>query len=318
MSIEDYQTEDGRREDLEALETNPVIGYIGNKIVPVVNVATKAGKVYYKTLTADSAAQTDRTTGEAPARTLLTDSNQDWSASETIKRYGVTRDEVKQMGGIEQADKLGGKASKRSVQRAHEELVAELILETTTIEILDIQSSFLGAVQTALETIRRYTGRTAFVVSALVFNRIMKYTEILNRFSLSSAVLGGADALAVIASQPKALKNLLQGILGVDEILIGDDDQWATANRDERAAVIKLPPEDEFSHKMDAVYGKNMLYLPDGKQPYTVESFWDPNDKVNNYDAEAWNSLEEFNVGAAVVLEGIDESNTVVTSTTSA
>ena len=277
----------------------------------------KTGTLYYKTLTADSASQTDRTTGTAPARTLLTDSSTTFTAAEAIKRYGIVRDEVKQMGGIENADKLGGIASKRSVQRIVEDAIANLILETTTIEILDIESSLIGAVQTALETIRRYPGLTVFGTSKLVFNRLMKYTEIKNLYSLSSLAIAGADAKEVLSAKPEALRVLLTGILGVDEILIGDDDQWATGARDERAFVMKLPGTEEFSHKLDPVYGKNMMYLPDGSQPYYLESFYDPDVKINNYDATIWYNLKELNTGACVVLEGLDASNTVVTSTTS-
>jgi hypothetical protein len=90
-----YKTQTGRRPDLEGIEVNPVIGYIGDKLFPTVNTMEKTGTVYYKTLTADSAAQTGRSAGSAPSRTLLTDSSTTFSAAEVIKRYGIVRDEVK-------------------------------------------------------------------------------------------------------------------------------------------------------------------------------------------------------------------------------
>jgi len=315
--MEQYATQSGRREDLEALETNPEIGYIGNSILPVVNTMEKTGTYYYRTLTADAAAQTGRSSGTAPTQTLLTDSSSTFSAAEVIKRYGVDRDEVKQMGGIASADQLGATAAKRSVQRAIEEAIADQVLLNASAEVDDIEASLISTVQTGLEAIRRYPGRKAFVCSATIFNRIMNYTEITGRFNLASAVLGGADAQSIITRKPAALRMALGGILGVDEVLVGDDDQWydSDAAKQDRAALVALPDPAQFSHKMDPVFGKNYLYLPDGSQPFHIESYYDANDKINKYDAAAWYSLEVMNAGALYILDGIDASNTVTTTT---
>ena len=316
--MEQYKTETGRREDLEALETNPVIGFIGNRIIPVVNTMEKSGTIYYKTLSADVGAQTGRNTGEAPTRTLLTDASTTFTCAEAIKRYGIDRNEVKQMGGIEAADKLGGMAAKRSVQRIMEEAIADMVLLNSAATVDDIESSLLTAIENGVEAIRRYPGKTAFVCSSTVFHRIMKFTEITNRFSLASAVLSGADASAVIRGNTEALRMAIGGILGVDEVLVGDDDQWydSDAKKQTRAALVKLPAEDAFSHKLDPVFAKNMVYLPDGKQPFTVESFYDDNDKINNYDASSWYQLKTLNAGAIYILAGLDAGNSVTTSTT--
>jgi len=32
-----YKTENGRREDLEAIETNPVVGFIGTQCMSIIN-----------------------------------------------------------------------------------------------------------------------------------------------------------------------------------------------------------------------------------------------------------------------------------------
>ena len=316
--MDQYKTETGRREDLEALETNPVIGFIGNRIYPVVNVMEKTGTIYYRTLTTDSAAQTSRTVGTAPSANYLTDSSTTFTAQDYFKRYNVDRDEVKQMGGIESADKLGATASKRSVQRAVETAVAAATLANASATVYDIEASLITRAGIGMEAIRRYPGRTAFVCSALIFGRIMRLTEIVNRFSLASAVLGGADAVDIIQRKPAALRMALSSILGVDEVLVGDDDQWydASGTYQTRAALVKLPDPEPFSHKLDPVYGKMFQYLPDGQQPYVIESFYDEDVKSNVYDATEWMDLKDFNVDALYILDGIDESNTIVTSTT--
>lgn len=316
MAIEQYETQKGQRPDLEALETNPVIGYIGSRIFPPVNTMEKTGTIYYRTLSADVAAQTGRSTGVAPTRTLLTDSSTTFTCAEVVKRYGVDRDEVKQMGGIASADKLGGTASKRSVQRAIEAAVALAILKNSGATTYDIEASLIAAVGVGKEAIRRYPGKTALVLSSTIFDRIMSYSEITARFNLASASILGVQAEDIISRKPSALKLALGGILGIDEILIGDDDQWydQDAAMQDRAALVKLPDPEAFSHKLDPMLGKQMLYLPDGSQPFMVESFYDPDIKVNNYDAAAWYQLKILNTGAIYVLDGIDASNTVTTS----
>ena len=316
--MEQYQTTAGRREDLEALETNPVLGFIGDRIYPTVNTREKTGTIYYRTLTADGAAQTGRTAGAAPTRTLLTDSSTTFTTAEVIKRYGVVRDEVKQMGGIAQADALGGTASKRSVQRAIEEAIADAVLLNGSATVADILDSFIERAQIGLEAIRRYPGEKALVCSHTVFNRIMRYTEITSRFNLSSLAISGASAEAVVGRRPEALRMVLAGILGVDQVLVGDDDQWydSDAAKQDRAALVVLPDPAEFSHKMDPVLGKNMLYLPDGEQPFVVESHYDHDVYVNNYDASAWYQLQTLNAGALYILDGIDEDNAITTTTT--
>jgi hypothetical protein len=46
-------------------------------------------------------------------------------------------------------------------------------------------------------------------------------------------------------------------------------------------------------------------YLPDGRQPFIVESFYDEILKENCYDAEVWDSIEEDNPEAAFVLADV-------------
>ena len=309
--MEVYKTETGRREDLEAMETNPVLGYIGQRFYPVLNTTQKTGTIYHTTLTADDAAQAALArTGTALTRVRLAETANAYSCASVEKRYAIPRDEVKQMGGIEKADKLGGMASKRSVQRYMETALAAQ-LQTAGSHQTDahVAGSFLAEANTAREAIRRYPGKLAFACSFTVFNAIMRFTEVLNQFSLSALMLGGGEAKDVIAGSPAALKMILGGILSVEEILVGDDDHWGvdigSSGIGCNGVFVKLPDPEEFSHKMDPVLGKLVQYLPDGKQPYIIESFYDDDLKENCYDAEVWYSIEEYNPEAAYVLTDI-------------
>lgn len=305
-----YKTETGRREDLEAIEVNPVLGYIGHKAYPVLNTTQKTGTIYHTTLTADAAAEEALARGSELTRVRLTETANAYSCASTEKRYAISRDEVLQMGGIEKADRLGGMAAKRSVQRARETAIAAQLQTAGSHQTADhVAGSFISEAQTAVEAIRRYPGQRAIMMGYSAFNGIMRFTEVLNQFSLSALALGGTSAEAVLAGRPEALKMLLAGIIGVDQVLVGDDDHWGVGVGSDgigcNAVFLSLPGEDEFSHKMDPVLGRLVQYLPDGNQPYIVESFYDAILKENCYDAEVWDSIEEYNPEAAYVLTDV-------------
>jgi len=305
-----YITQEGRREDLEGLDANPYLGYIGNKAYPVVSTTQKVGDIYAATLTADSAAQAGLARGTALTTVRLTESANAYSCTSVEKRYAISRDEVKQMGGIEKADRIGALASKRSVQRYVETALAAQLQTVGNHQTgAHVAGSFLTEAQTALEAIHRYPGRKALMLGWSCFQGIMRFTEVLNQFSLAALAIGGGDAADVLAGRPAALRMLLAGIIGVDEVLVGDDDHWGvdvgSSGIGCNAVFLALPGEDEFSHKMDPVLGKMVQYLPDGKQPYIIESYYDLSLKENVYDAETWYSIEEYNPEAAYVLTDV-------------
>lgn len=302
-----YMTQEGRREDLEAIECNPVLGYIGPKLYPVLPTTQKVGDIYPATLTADSAAQAALARGTALTTVRLTESANAYSCASLEKRYAVSRDEVKQMGGIEFADRLGGMAAKRSVQRALETALAAQAQTVGSHQTANhVAGSFLKEAEIALTAIRRYPGQRALVLGESAFRGIMKYTEVQNQFSLAALAIGGSGAEAMLAGRPEALQMLLAGIVGVNQVLVGDDAHWGVgAGADGigcNAVFAVLPGEDAFSHKLDPVLGKLVQYLPDGKQPFLMESYYDLSLKENVYDAELWYSIEEYNPEAAYVL----------------
>jgi hypothetical protein len=302
-----YMTQEGRREDLEAIEVNPVLGYIGNKVLPVMTTTQKVGENYFTMLTADDAAQAGVARGTALTTVRLTESHSAYSCASVEKRYAVPRDEVKQMGGIEKADRLGGMAAKRSVQRYVETAIAAVVQATTNHQTAaHVAGSFLSEAEIALSAIRRYPGRRALVLGESAFRGVMKYTEVQNQFSLAALAIGGSSAEAMLAGRPEALRMLLAGIVGVDEVLVGDDTHWGVGVGASgigcNGSFVVLPGEDEFSQKLDPVYGKFVQYLPDGKQPFLLESYYDLSLKENVYDAETWYSIEEFNPLANYVL----------------
>ncbi len=299
-----YKTQTGPRPDLVG-EVNPVIGYIGSKIFPTLNMMEKNATLYYKTLSADVAAQTSRATGVAPTRTLLTDSNTTITCAEVIKRYGVVKDEVKNAGGIEAADKLGGEASQRSVQRAMENAQIAALMGTQTP--VDISSAIISGIETGSDAIRRYRGKQAFVCSQSVYRWIVKQTEITGKLSYTFNV-GGLEAADTLSVKAKLFLAMLQNIMAFDEVLIYDDDS-ELAGLGDGAAICKLPDAAAFSHKLDPVLGKTPLYLPDGEQQFEIESFYDEDTKTNTYDCSSWYVPTVLNADAAYIVDGLGTSS---------
>ncbi len=304
----DFKTITGRRPDLEGIPVNAPTEYIGNLIYPAKNVMEKTGTLRYVTVTADGAAQTGRSLGTAPTRTLLANSATTFSVAEKIKRYGIDKSEVKNYGGIEMADKQGGMAAKRSVMRAMEDAVAAKLFSAARYNAAaDIHAAIIEGITDAAVSVKRYSGRTAFVCSVSVYQWLVKQTELTGKMGWSFA---NGDINSILSLNKNVFKAMLQGIFAFDEVLIGDDDHWALSGKQDAAAIVKLPDPAEFSEKLDPVLGKNVLYLPDGIQPFEIESHYDESDKVNNYDATAWHEINELNAGAAVLVKGLGTAST--------
>lgn len=300
----EFKTITGRRPDLESLAVNKPEGYIGGLIFPSLPVMEKTGSIYYKTATADSAAQTGRSSGTAPTRTMVTDSSTTFSCAEVIKRYGVDKAEVKQMGGVEAADRVGGMASKRSVLRAIETAQAAALFSAARFSgASDISSGIVNGIIGGAKSVKRINGKLAFVCSVTTYRYIIQTTEI--KALMGRFVPAGLTAEQILSLSPQAFKAMLQGLFLFDEVLIGDDDHWEITGQEGEAAIVKLPPPEPESHKMDPVYAKTALYLPDGSQAFEVESHYDEDSKVNNYDASAWYNIKEFNTAGVKVVKGL-------------
>jgi hypothetical protein len=249
-----------------------------------------------------------RSAGTAPTAVMLAASVATFSAAEVIKRYGVPKDEVKQMGGIEKADKLGATASKRSVLRAIEDVQAAALFSTARYNAAnDIGSAIIDGIIAAADSVKRYEGALAFVCSTTFYRALISETEI--KALMARFVPGGLSAESILSLTPEAFKAMLQTLFAFKEVLVGDDDHWSISGKMDAAAVVKLPDPDEFSHKLGPVLGKTALYLPDAVQPYEIESFYDEDTKSNYYDAQAFYHVEELNAAAAKLVKGIGSSS---------
>ena len=302
-----YYTELGERADLAALEVNPPEGYIGSQILPTVPVNDKTGVVYYATVTADAAAQTNRSTGAAPANVQISDSNTSFTAAEAIKRGSITPDEAKTMGGIAKADLVGAKYAKRQVMAYLEGDIRTLILGGTKDKSFD-PAKIQTDVQVALQALRLYEGKTALIGSTWTIKAMLQSLLASNTFgpSLARLVQGASGVEAVQGLSLNAWKQSLALFFGVDTVLAGDDTIWNATAVAGRFSITKLDDgADELSHKWKPVLGKVFQFLPDGKNPWLIESIPDRLTKNNHYDATLWYDAVILNSGANYLFDGV-------------
>jgi len=304
-----YYTEMGERSDLAGLEVNAPEGYIADLIFPNVPVKEKTGVIYYATITADAAAQTGRSAGVAPTGTRISASDTTFTAAEAVKRGSITPDEVKTMGGIEKADMVGAKWAKRQVMKYKEDDCASLTLASGS----DADASFDPAkvqtmVQDALQEVRLYEGRSSLIGSTWTIKAMMQQmlADATYGPALARLATGTNGVEAVKGLSLNAWKQALAIFFGVDQVLAGDDTIWNATAINGRFAIGKLDDgSDELSHKWKPVLGKTFQFLPDGSNPWLIESIPDRKAKDNHYDATLWYDTVLLNSGALYVFDGV-------------
>lgn len=296
MSVDNVRTETGTRPELAALPVNAPIGYVGSEILPVVKVGAKAGTYYYSTLVADADAQTARAAGAAPTAVTLAESSSTFSASERIKRYKLPWEMLPLIGGLDKADERGAKAAKRSVMNALETAQLAAFVDGAGTSIT---SALLDGIIDACDQVHRYNGKTAFVCNIGQYRWLIQQDEIKN---LLLRTFGNMGAVQALSMQPDVFKMMLQTIFMVDEVLIADDQFWPYAYRT-TAAIVKIPDgTDDMSFVSEPEYGRTMIYWPEGSGAYEINSFADDDLRSNIFDCSEWDSIEEFNSGAKVLL----------------
>jgi len=308
--MDPYYTSTGQRDDLAALPVVIPEGYIADRIFPVVPAFEKAGSVAYATVNADAAAETSRVAGAAPNKTQIANSATTFAAVEYIKRYSVTPDEAKQMGGIANADEVGAKAAKRSIHRAIESAVATLVLTPAASASFDPPKA-VTQVQTALDAMELYEGRSTIITSTktakAMYQAFMGEGKV--AAALSRIVSGTSPSVAMTGLSFQAWIDAMALYLGVEQFLLGHSSLWNAGDNAGKFVVAKLDDGlDPLSHKYIPVLGKRFQFLRDGSQPFYVESVADYVAKNNHYDASVWMDIKTLNAGAMYRFGGVQDS----------
>ena len=310
--MSDYYTMRGARPDLASIDIGIVDGIIGDKLYPTRPTMDKSGTVYYMAVAsvADAAPQTGRSAGAAPTATQIATSSTTFTCAEAIKRASVTPDEAKEMGGMEKADFVGAKYAKRSIVRGRELAIATQALTGTPAATFD-PAKFNLQVQTQLDALQLYPGRKVLAGGKSILKRIV--VQMLGDAKMGpmfARIASGTNSIeAAKGLNFEAWRTALALFLGVDDVLAGDSDRWndsQSAGIQNRVIVAAVDDtSDELSHKYNPVLGKTFQFLPDGTQPFEIQSVDDRVNINNHYDAKQWYNIVEFNSGARKIIDGI-------------
>lgn len=295
-----------RRPDLEMMEVNPDFPYIGPQVMPIQMHKKQSGTIYYMPLPSDSAAQTNRSPAAAPTRATNSTSSDTFSCAELIKRADHPVEDVSNAGGEEPVYRNLTVVAKRSIMRGNEARVVAATLNNTNISGADIGDSLLQAIDAGLAAIHRYPGKKVLAMGWTTFRRICRYSEVTNVLLRTGVVADTAEAIRRIT--PLSLAT----ILGVDEVLVGDDDHW-TAGK----AFLFKQADGASEPTMQPQLGRLVTYAGEEiPQGCYVEAWYDMENRAEVVDGTAYTVAKVFNAGAGYRLYGIDEGNVVTTTTT--
>lgn len=299
----DWKTQNGRRPDLEALEVNAPMNWIGDRIYPNEQKAESSGTLWYAPVQSEVSAQSGRDpqTG-AITRTFVATAQKPFACEEKISRYSLTADDVGNLGGIAKADLIGGRGAHLAIKQKLEAIKA-LALMTGDAHAVD--ANIFTTFRTGLKAIKRFSGRNALVCSLEVYNTIVQSKAFYQRLTFSGVTLQGRED--VLSLKPEVLRQMLQQFFGVEEILVGDDDIWNASAYAGKAVLVKLPSVEEMSYKSAAELGKTICYMLDNNRDFVIESHPNENDRIDDYDAVSYVHVVEFNAGAKYIISGIVE-----------
>ena len=290
-----WKTQNSRRQDLEVLEVNAPEGYIGTRLFPKEKVTQKTGTIYFTPAGAKITAQSDRDpkTG-ALTRNFFGSSKVNYATGTTEARISIPRDEVEQFGGVDAADQYGATAVKRAVLAKQEKAAADAATAGEGTAVTD--GTFFAGVRTACKAVKPYSGTLALVCSLEAYGKILDFEEVRERLTFNGGSVMDREALESL--KPDVLKDMLQNVFSVQEILIGDDDFWPA----DKIVVAKLPSDQPLSYKLGAELGKTIAYSTDGVEVCEIESAANTDLMVNDYTGISYFKVTEFNAGARQVL----------------
>jgi len=298
------------RPDLAAVEVQQVTPYLAPRLLPALNRHQKVGNQYIVTVDADVAAQTGRTLGAAPTATTLASASDTFSCAEAIKRVLIPDDEVALMGDLNRAQQKAARIGKRSILRAKED-AAEALITAGAGATVDILGSIRQALDVGIDAVQRVPGRLTLSCGWTTFRRLGRYTEVTDQLANTGVAI--LNSMQLTKSPDSGVRNVAAGILaevlGLEEILVGDDDHWQAGT----AWLCKLPDPGTEPDEVPQI-GRTIQYLPDGEQEFLAESYFDDNLISEAVDTRVWYDQEIYNGSGIYVLTGIDEGNTITTT----
>lgn len=307
-----WATDFGRRPDLEAIDVNPPIGFVGERIYPRTNQKLIAGTLTALTLPQYAAAVTNRTDGQAPATNLILNANVQYTCTETIARFGKTARDVQAAGSVFASDMQGAIGSVFSYDCTLEQKRLTALI-TPVSGNYNLVTPTAGTpirrvIFNALKELRRYRGRRVLIMGA----------GLLDVFGDSFAVRSFYEGMPLTRQESykdrtEQIVSSMQTVFHLDEVLVADDTILNAAGNapvmgEDVMVVAVLPHENEVTEDSfqttNIELGRTVTYQPaEGMKPYQIESFPDFDSMVNKYTAVGMNDIKEFNPMAKRIID---------------
>ena len=219
-------TQTGPRPDLGLVEVNWPLEFIGPMLFPIMNTSESSGTFTYRGIVADAAPVENRAWNASLAQTQITNETASFTCVKQEKRYVMREDEVKECGGIENAEKIMAGGSKRSVMRKFEDDAYAAIFTSgrraASIELASGKE--FGVLNEAANGVRRVKGALSLVCNQQWILGFLGLSAVATRLQ-SVGGLGAYIAArdAALGLQKDVVVSMLRTILPFEQILIGDD-----------------------------------------------------------------------------------------------
>lgn len=296
--------QDAERPDLRTfakLTQEDMRGYAFSKIIPVITVSEKGGKIWVAPKGATTAQGTkNRANGTALTGSEVKTVEVSYSCDRIEGRAPIYESEMHGFADENAAAQAGASAAGRQVLNSMEAIFNGVVFTSarTATELAD--HAVLKGLQTAAKKIRGY-GKAALYMSSETFLTFVEIPEIADRFKQFAHTTGDVGYLATTNDQILAS---LSTMLGFDRIAIYDSDVVGATN-DGKIAVVGVQP-DAFGvsgdvargiAKTKAMFGAAMVWVPAGApsdEPFVMSQAADRANKCNYFDAEGWVALSNF------------------------
>ena len=299
-----WATDFGRRPDLEAIETNPPIGFIGERIYPRANQRLVAGTLSALTMPVYAAAQTNRVDGVAPTSTTIVNADVNYNCTETVARVDKTAKQVQSAGGVWASDMQGAVGSIFNFNVTLEQkrlttLVTPLPSTADNLITPTAGAKIRSVIYGALKSLRRYRGKRVLIMGA----------DMLDVFADSFAMKSFYEGIPferrdAFKDRRELIVYSMQTVFLLDEVLVADDTILNAAGNapaigDYIVAAV-LPHENEVTEDSfqttNIELGRTVTYQPaEGMKPYQIESFPNFDTMKNVYTVIGMNDIPEFN-----------------------
>ena len=298
------------RPDLaEGLTREVLVGnvdYISGEILPAINV-TEVANTFSAAQVVTAAAVVDRAAGAALAATRVSTKDVQYNCVKTENRAFVNERDIKNFGGPLPATAAAARVAGQAVIKAVEAASAALVFSAaryaaaTTLDDVNPFSS-LGI---AAKKVKHY-GKAALVASESWMAEFIKMPNVME----SLRQFYGDKVFALLQGDINTIATGLGVVLGVSNILVGDDEFWNISGKDDAAAVIALRPEMQTDALMTAkalpVWGATMTFLPDAAKasnPFFVDTVYLAASKENAVDVTAFLDPVEINADGCVLVK---------------